>query len=122
MKIDKKKPLEGATTNSSNNNSQANINKTHTNNHLNIDYQGLRNPIPSPDEIINDYMVSAKFFNKREQHHRNASIWYSNESELMLEKADQEIQKAEICADNYSQYLQLAGIAILKNMGACTHD
>lgn len=96
--------------------------KIHKNSHLNIDYQGGRNPIPSSKEIINGYMTSAKFFSEREQHHRDASIWYLNESELMLEKADQETQRAEIRADNYSQYLQLAGVATLKSMGVGVHD
>ena len=86
-------------------------------NRLNIDYQGRRNPIPSSDEIIKAYVESAKFFESREQHHKDASIWYLNESNEMLEKADQEVQRAEICADNRSQYLDMARVAFAKSKG-----
>ena len=86
-------------------------------NRLNIDYQGRRNPIPSRAKIIGGYISAAKFFAEREAYHKDASIWYINESEEMLEKADQETQRAGICADNRSQYLELASIAIAKSKG-----
>ena len=89
---DKKKPLAGATTNGINKNTET-------------------------DYIINSYLTASQFFKKREQYHRDASLWYLTESDLMLNKADQEIQRAEICADNRSQYLQLAGIAVAKSSG-----
>lgn len=96
--------------------------KTYGDSHLNINYHGRCNRIPSPAEIIDGCMIAVKFFRGREQHHKDASIWYLNESRLMLEKAEQETQRAEVCADNYNQYLKLAGVAALKNMGVGIHD
>jgi hypothetical protein len=96
--------------------------KIYKNSHLNSDHQGRCNRIPSSAEIIDGYMMAAKFFSGREQYHKDASIWYLNEAELMLEKAGQETQRAAVCADNYSQYLHLAAVATLKNLGVNVHD
>ena len=76
-------------------------------------------PAPSRKSAIDSYLYACQFFKEREKYHQNASIWYLGESELMLEKAVQHEQKAEICADSYSQYLQLAGVATLKSTGVC---
>jgi len=69
-------------------------------------------------ELINDWFSCLEFFKEREAYHQESASWYFSYSREMERKAEQQISLAELAHANYSHYLDLLSMAILKS-GVC---
>ena len=81
---------------------------------FNVDYQGLRNRLPSENEIITGYYSAMEFFKSEEARCNESANWYFNQARSNEVKAGEYLDQAETAHANYSHYLDLIGMTYIK--------